>query len=367
MSHSRPNAKKTKTHYQQRSRVDTVGRSQGPASLVEVAASQCSGWLSFIHSPPDEKMHPNVDGLGLGWGEDEGAPSTTVRRHNRQPSMRATKGACRAPVAGVSLSSDLQTSMYDLASLEMLVKNRRHRHNGIATATTISSLPSPFPPRCQAGGEELSSPPRSPVAPSTVPNASFDSPASSFAVRSLSHNPLLVAEPKSMWPTPSSGYNGHDDIVSRSLALTEETGPAEAPRRHPPPLPKQQLDKPACNAVDVSGTSGRSESSTIVGRTSFLINLWLGTHSAASTSPTPILVHHNFKFLPQLCEKAATMMGCRPAPEYLFTPEGRVVRNIRELRTGAHYLILPAGCAYRESSVPITLLQGLVNNRYEAD
>lgn len=89
------------------------------------------------------------------------------------------------------------------------------------------------------------------------------------------------------------------------------------------------------------------------------ITVWPGYSRGGQ--PKRLLVHPDFTF-PQLAERAAQETNSRPAPRVLYTPDGRTVSTLEELRPGTDYLVLPGGSRYSENNVPTLLLEKLVGS-----
>lgn len=93
----------------------------------------------------------------------------------------------------------------------------------------------------------------------------------------------------------------------------------------------------------------------------FWIHVWpcFGTFQSTARSER-VYVYAHYRHLADVLEKAAEALGCKPAPQYFFEPDGKVVRTLRQLVSGQHYLVFPSGGFYRQDAVPSALLHEII-------
>lgn len=88
------------------------------------------------------------------------------------------------------------------------------------------------------------------------------------------------------------------------------------------------------------------------------ITVWPGVHRHSQGKR---LFTHQYRTLQQLLERAAHELNCQPVGPLLYTPDGRSVSDLADVKPEHDYIVLPSGCKYREDSVPTALLQKLVD------
>lgn len=86
----------------------------------------------------------------------------------------------------------------------------------------------------------------------------------------------------------------------------------------------------------------------------FWITVWPGFHRFARSSR--VLVHSHDVYLQTVIERAAKQCECQPAPQLLFTPRGKPIRDVAQLVRNGHYLVYPSGSKYKETTIPTLLL-----------
>eukprot|EP00760_Papus_ankaliazontas_P014175 PhM_4_TR15971/c1_g1_i1/m.98034 len=89
----------------------------------------------------------------------------------------------------------------------------------------------------------------------------------------------------------------------------------------------------------------------------FWITVWPGLQRQGG--PTKVLMQ-NCRTMAQLLEKVCRDTRVQPQPSVLYTPDGRAISSLNDIRPGLDYLVVPSGTTYREDSVPTALLQKLV-------
>ena len=93
----------------------------------------------------------------------------------------------------------------------------------------------------------------------------------------------------------------------------------------------------------------------------FWVTVWQGFHRDGRSAR--VIVHHYYRHISHVIEKAARDLCCMPAPSILYTPDGKTIADLKQLKPGNHYLIFPSGCLYRESAVPTLLLEILASGQ----
>eukprot|EP00759_Apiculatamorpha_spiralis_P059232 PhF_6_TR9753/c0_g1_i1/m.15028 len=164
--------------------------------------------------------------------------------------------------------------------------------------------------------------------------------------------------------TPTRRLQPRGDVFSRLTDKTSYTGMYQRT-----PSPRHRAGHTTPTGGDVHNSGGRAFNHAKAFSTApvqkygvqvegpFWITVWPGLERHGQ--PTRILLQH-CRSMHQLIEKACKDTRVQPQPNALFTPDGRAVSNLSDVRPGLDYLVIPSGTNYREDCVPTALLQKLV-------
>lgn len=144
-------------------------------------------------------------------------------------------------------------------------------------------------------------------------------------------------------PTSTREDHGNHGSVPLSLMKSSEHSSAVTPNPLKTSLAKQS----------------RAGANALSGGHAFWINVWSGIERNGAMKR--LLVPQGAATMQYVLERAARETLCQPAPNVLYTPDGRIVSKLEDIVPGRDYLVLPTGTRYREDTVPTALLEKLVN------
>jgi len=162
----------------------------------------------------------------------------------------------------------------------------------------------------------------------------------------------------------ATGVNPRNDVYSRLQNQEKYTvvpNPSVAKRsprttpRNSPARNEQATPRSFNHAKNFSATPPRKYGMQVEGP--FWITVWPGLERHGH--PTRVLLQ-SYRTMQQVIEKACKETKTQPQPNVLYTPDGRTVANLADVRPGLDYLVIPSGTMYREDSVPTALLKKLV-------
>ncbi|KPI90812.1 hypothetical protein ABL78_0045 [Leptomonas seymouri] len=217
----------------------------------------------------------------------------------------------------------------------------------------VFSFPSPIPPNSHIAAVE-----------SDVKGTNSHHRACVVQLRpvSPSHPDTLKNQgkhPQTSWPnvgrggpTPCICWHNHD---AKASEITSSCSFPKANDHHSKPQNRQ------LPAVRIGAPSPRRAACAFdctCATPSFWIHVWpcFGSTVCCTLRPTRVLVRGCYRFFEDVVERAAAQTKCQPACPSLYTPEGRPVWGLEELRAEQHYLLFPSGGYYRKQAVPTALL-----------